>query len=136
MRRATMRGESRCEGCGEPARLDFAHLFRRGNIIAEPWCSLPEMTAALCRTCHRGIDEAREPALLAELRLAALRRLVARFPLPSFVEPFAPAGIAFSGHVLHATAEADFVAAARAAERVLRTYVDERQLPSFAPRWR
>lgn len=123
MRRATVRGELRCEGCGEPARLDFAHLFRRGNIIAEPWCSLPEMAAALCRTCHRRIDEARDPRLLVALRFRALQRLRERFPRANLaIDLVGP--------------DDDLVLAARIAERVLRERVEEQELPSFAPRWR
>jgi hypothetical protein len=45
-----------CEAeCGRPAE-DWAHCFGRRNLIAEPWCSLPELTMGLCRSCHRKID--------------------------------------------------------------------------------
>jgi hypothetical protein len=124
MFRATIRGELRCEGCNEPVRLDWAHLFGRGNVIAEPWCSLPELTAALCRSCHRSIDTAAAPGLRSYLRTAALALLATRFaPLLD---------------VLAATQETplDALDQARAAERILEAELPGDALPDFAPSWR
>jgi len=66
--------------------LEWAHLFSRGqHIVGEPWCSLPELTVALCASkyevgCHERLDRNLVPDLLCELRQLALMRLMNRFP--------------------------------------------------------
>jgi hypothetical protein len=115
----------RCEaGCGARWGGDWCHLFGRGNIVAEPWCSLPEMTAGLCRTCHRAIDEARAPELRERLRRLALLRLGCRFPreLPLVAEGLMP----LTGSA---------VEFARQCERLLCAKVEPAALPAIAPGW-
>lgn len=53
-----IRSGGRCEACGRrDVPLDPAHVFGRGSKqIGEPWCSSPELMAALCRDCHNDID--------------------------------------------------------------------------------
>lgn len=55
--------------------MDWAHLFGRRQIISEPWCSSPELTAALCRPCHQSIDRGLAPYLQKGLRLRAIHSL-------------------------------------------------------------
>jgi hypothetical protein len=73
-------GNCEVSGCKVRAQ-DWAHLFSRGHVIAEPWCSLPELTLALCRPHHNLIDRGLGGELLALLRWTALQRLNARFPM-------------------------------------------------------
>lgn len=117
---------NRCEaGCGEPW-IDWAHLFGRGNIIAEPWCSLPALTAGLCRRCHDAIDQDRDPELRDRLRRRALVRLARAFPeLARIVQRglVAPPG------------ECDPVDVARTCERWLRANLTKADLPACAPEW-
>ena len=75
----------RCEACGQAPATEWAHLAGRRHLIAEPWCSSAELTAALCRECHRALDGNRTPAVLATLRWDAIERLMARLPGP--IEP-------------------------------------------------
>ncbi len=73
-----------CEGCGTWAALEPHHVIGREE---EPWASLSELLAGLCRTCHRkvtgelgrGIDV----GLRARLADKARERLTQRFSLTS-----------------------------------------------------
>lgn len=46
------RCRGRCEGCGGVAKLDVHHVAGREE---EPFSSLAELTAGLCRDCHRAV---------------------------------------------------------------------------------
>jgi hypothetical protein len=72
-------GNCEVTGCKHRAQ-DWAHLFSRGHIIAEPWASLPELTLALCRDHHNMIDRGLGGELLKALRWQAMGRLAIRFP--------------------------------------------------------
>jgi hypothetical protein len=81
-----LRAGFRCEACGDNMKpLEWAHLAGRGNIISEPWCSTPELTAGLCSGkwgelgCHERVDRALSPDLLNHLRSTALHRLALRY---------------------------------------------------------
>lgn len=82
-RRAVLeRSKGRCEGgCGRPGS-DWCHLFGRGNQVPEPWCSRRELTAYLCRSCHRDIDEGRAPILRFHLQFNACLALAETFKEP------------------------------------------------------
>jgi hypothetical protein len=82
------RANWQCEGCGSRMRpLEWAHLATRGNVISEPWCSTPELTAALCSSgygeigCHQKIDRNIAKQLLKDLRTDALIRLCETYGL-------------------------------------------------------
>lgn len=113
----------RCEACGVRPWRDWAHLFGRGNVVAEPWCSLPELTMGLCRECHDVIDQDRDPELRERLRRMALIRLGRRFPvqLPLLAHGLMPADVS----------AVDF---ARECERLLVAAATVDALPDFAPR--
>jgi hypothetical protein len=76
----------KCEACGTNMRpLEWAHLASRGNVISEPWCSLSELTAALCSSkfavgCHEQIDRGLNTDLLDSLRSQAVVRLMGTYP--------------------------------------------------------
>ncbi len=80
-----LRAGFKCEACGSNLRpLEWAHLAGRGNIISEPWASLPELTTALCSGkyilgCHEKIDRALAPELLTQLRQLAIVRLMREY---------------------------------------------------------
>jgi hypothetical protein len=86
-----LRAGFKCESCMSNLRpLDWAHLAGRGNIISEPWCSLPELTAALCSGkyapgCHERVDRNLAPELLRDLRQMALIRLMQSYPCLSYL---------------------------------------------------
>lgn len=70
------RAKGRCERCEESqGPFEWAHVASRGNVISEPWCSTPELTACLCLSCHRAIDRNTAPQALAHLRTDAVERL-------------------------------------------------------------
>lgn len=73
------RANGKCEGCGRAdAALDWAHVMGRGHLIAEPWCSSPELTMGLCRECHRAVDGdlgGTNKTLRERLRWTAFERL-------------------------------------------------------------
>lgn len=55
-----------CEGCAEWKPLEWAHVFGRRHIVAEPLASSPLMTRALCGHCHDRLDgRTPDPAALA-----------------------------------------------------------------------
>jgi hypothetical protein len=84
---AVMRREGfSCAGCRSNMHpLEWAHLAGRGNIISEPFASLPELTAGLCVSsygrvgCHDSIDRGLNPDLLNQLRQRAIVLLMVRF---------------------------------------------------------
>ncbi len=85
-RTVMLRCRARCEGCNKTTRyLEWAHIFGRRQIIGEPWCSSPELTAALCVYdpitqavgCHKQIDLRLNPALRRRLEETAARRFYA-----------------------------------------------------------
>ena len=87
------RSGGRCEGCGRrDVPLDPAHVFGRGNKgIGEPWCSCPELMAALCRECHNDIDQGTQPdqvELREHIRWTAFWRLIARLNLAGVATRF------------------------------------------------
>ncbi len=76
------RSKGRCEACEESqGPFEWSHLVGRGNNISEPWCSTPELTAALCIPCHNSIDRNVAPQRLAHLRTDALERLCQTYGL-------------------------------------------------------
>lgn len=113
-----------CEGCGERPGTEWAHLFGRGNVISEPWCSLSELTAWLCRPCHDAVDRRHEQPLSDRLRWAALGRLELRWPA---LRPVLSGREPLDG---------DPFDVVRAAERMLPSVVQLGDLPLFAPAWK
>jgi len=80
----------RCKGiCEAPGcsstQLDWAHLFGRRHLIEEPWCSSPELTAGICRSHHRAIDQYTDEPLRRLLQWRAVVRLAEKLnkPVPS-----------------------------------------------------
>jgi len=66
-----LRNRGRCEAPGCQAQAtEWCHLVGRGNLVAEPFTSLPELTAGLCRDHHNAIDR----HLDDDLRRALTRR--------------------------------------------------------------
>lgn len=119
--RATRFGVIHCEGCGAThVPTDWAHLFGRGNIIAEPWCSTPQLTAQLCRTCHNGVDRGFDKELALRLRREALLRLAGHWGELHYVD----------------WPSEDPIEAVRTCERWLKEHADRATLPDFAPDWR
>lgn len=82
--------------------MDWAHLFGRRALIGEPWCSSPELTAGLCRDCHRAIDGNVDTDLRDRLRWDGITRFVEANGLPQAL-----------------TRKSDPLDAIRAAERLL-----------------
>jgi len=113
-------------------RTEWAHLFGRGNIIGEPWCSLPEMTMQLCPTCHQTIDRARDLTLRGVLRWACLLRLAHRHPVvDSTVREF----VALTPFADSLGYQQGAIDCARACTRLLVVQLDREALPELAPNW-
>lgn len=74
------RAYGRCEvpGCRAEA-TEWAHMFGRRHLVAEPHASSPELTAALCRSHHQGIDRGLLPDTQLVLRWAACQRFGLRW---------------------------------------------------------
>jgi len=70
------RSMDRCEICRERycRPLEWAHLFGRGNRIAEPLCSSPALTIMAGRDCHQDLDGNRIPRVRELLRWQAVDR--------------------------------------------------------------
>jgi hypothetical protein len=84
------RAHGKCESCYRYTALDWSHVAGRGNVIAEPLASSPELTQGLCRPCHRAFDgHTMEPKKRRGLEQAALMRLAARFHKPLLVDALA-----------------------------------------------
>lgn len=80
--RVSARCRGLCEGCGQSDRLDVHHVAGREE---EPFSSLAELTAGLCRTCHRSVTgelgRGINVGLRGRLASDALQRLNERFGL-------------------------------------------------------
>jgi hypothetical protein len=51
------RAAYKCELCGaQGVRLDLHHAVGRGNLIGPEWADTPELCLAICRPCHREIE--------------------------------------------------------------------------------
>lgn len=72
------RARRRCEGCGLDVPVEWAHLFGRpgSGYCLGAIANSVELTAALCRVCHNGVDRGTATKLANELRWAAMGRLV------------------------------------------------------------
>jgi hypothetical protein len=84
-----LRCRGKCEAgeCDQEAR-EWAHIFGRRAIIAEPWASSPDATFGLCRHHHQQLDRNLAPDLLDRMRWIAVARLCASHsvPIPSTAE--------------------------------------------------
>jgi hypothetical protein len=74
-----------CEGCRKyGVALDWHHVADRSHLIGEPWASTPELTVALCKTCHHGVTYGTRKDLDEALKVRAFSRLAITYD-PFFV---------------------------------------------------
>jgi hypothetical protein len=74
-----------CEGCGaKQVRLEWSHIYGRpgSGFCLGPVANSRELTAALCRECHNGIDRHTNEALEVRLKQLALSRFVEALGTP------------------------------------------------------
>ena len=83
-----LRAAFKCEACGSNLRpLEWCHIAGRGNVVAEPFASSPELTMGLCSAgwedigCHNKIDRAIDLELREMLRWKAVSALMKRYRL-------------------------------------------------------
>jgi hypothetical protein len=67
-----------CEGCGHRKPLEWAHVFGRpgSGFCLGAIADCAELTTALCRDCHNGLDRDTDAVLKNRLWVTALVRLV------------------------------------------------------------